>query len=90
MESFPRILNLNECSRYTGSYNYGSYGGDYGNDNKLCSLKYVKVCWGDLYTDLILAGVKFCKKNDAFAQFSTLIKDLFSHGKLYDQVSQLL
>jgi hypothetical protein len=65
--------------------NYGSYGGDYGTDNKLCSLKYVKVCWGDLYTDLILAGVKFCKKNDAFTQFSTFIKDLFSHGKLYDQ-----
>lgn len=68
--------------------NYGTYGGDWDGmegTNGLCSLKYAKVCWNNLYQDLIKGGMFFCKKNDAFSQFKLLMNDLFSLGKIYDQ-----
>ena len=71
-----------------------TYAGDYGAVNEgdkyygLCSLKYSKVCWGTLYKELISAGVKFCKKNEAFQQFALFLNDLFSHGKIFDKKYQ--
>ena len=54
--------------------------------NGLCSLKYMKVYTKDLYEELYAGGMKVCKKNDAYAQFQLLVKELFAMGKNYEKV----
>ena len=44
-------------------------------------MKYIKVYTKDLYEELYAGGMKVCKKNDAYAQFQLLVKELFAMGK---------
>ena len=46
----------------------------------------MKVCTKDLYEELYAGGMKVCKKNDAYAQFQLLVKELFAMGKNYEKV----
>jgi len=59
------------------------YEGDF--DNGLCSLKYARPCWSDLYTKIYAAGVKVCKKNDAASRFALFTKEMFNLGKSYEK-----
>ena len=46
----------------------------------------MKVYTKDLYEELYAGGMKVCKKNDAYAQFQLLVKELFAMGKNYEKV----
>merc|ERR1712242_370773 len=74
---------------YAGSAGYGAdtgYAGDFGTDNVgYCSLKYSKVCWGEISANLFASGAKICNKKNAYSQFSLLLNELFNLGKLYDK-----